>query len=227
MSTILITGANRGIGLEFVKQYLGDGDKVIATCREPSKAQGLSALSGSLDVLSLDVTDIVRIREVARTLRKTAIDVLINNAGVYGPRPAPFGSIDLDDWVETVRINAMAPLKICEAFVEHIGSSKQRKIIAISSKMGSQGDNTSGGSYIYRSSKAALNAVMRSLAVDLEGRKISVAMLHPGWVRTDMGGASAAIDAEQSVRAMREVIAGLTLASSGRFYNYDGTEIPW
>lgn len=227
MNTILITGANRGIGLEFVKQYLDDGDKVIATCREPSKAQGLSALSGPLDVLSLDVTDVARIREVARTLRKTAIDVLINNAGVYGPRPAPFGSIDLDAWVETMRINAMAPLKMCEAFVEHIGSSKQRKIIAISSKMGSQGDNTSGGSYIYRSSKAALNAVMRSLAVDLEGRKISVAMLHPGWVRTDMGGSSAAIDVEQSVRAMREVIANLTLASSGRFYNYDGTEIPW
>jgi NAD(P)-dependent dehydrogenase (short-subunit alcohol dehydrogenase family) len=126
-----------------------------------------------------------------------------------------------------MRINVMSPLKVCESFGTHVAASDLKKIAIMSSKMGSMGDNNSGGSYVYRSSKAALNAVMKSLSVDLGARGISVVILHPGWVRTDMGGSGGLIDAPESVNGLRQVIKGLNLENSGRFYNYDGLEIPW
>jgi NAD(P)-dependent dehydrogenase (short-subunit alcohol dehydrogenase family) len=155
------------------------------------------------------------------------IDLLINSAGIYGPRVVPYGSVDYAAWAEVFRVDTMAPLKISAVFSKNVEKSKLKRIVAITSNMGSIGDNTTGGSYIYRSAKAALNAVMKSLAIDLKQKQIAVAVLHPGWVRTDMGGPGAKIEAFESVAGMREIIDGLGLENSGRFVNYDGTDLSW
>ncbi len=227
MPTALITGANRGLGLEFTRQYAADGWRVIATCRDPLKAQGLAPLQGDVEVHTLDITDNAQIQALAKALKKEPVDLLLNNAGVYGPKPVKLGGVDYAVWADVMRINAMAPLKVSECFLDHLVAGRQKKIVTISSKMGSMKDNEAGGGYIYRSSKAALNAVMKSLSIDLKSRGITVALLHPGWVRTDMGGPSGLIDAEESVTGMRRVIDGLSMAATGCFYNYDGSEIPW
>ncbi len=227
MPTCLITGANRGIGLEFAKQYAAEGWQVIATCRKPDEAKALAHLEGDVQIHALDVSDFARIEALSRKLAGVAIDLLINNAGIYGPRVVPYGSVDYSAWSEVMRVNVMAPLKMSAVFADAVARSQMRLIVAVTSKMGSIADNTSGGSYIYRSSKAALNAVMKSLAIDLRSKGIVVAVLHPGWVRTDMGGSAAQIDAFESVAGMREVIAGLRDRDSGCFFNYDGAELPW
>ena len=219
MPTVLITGANRGLGLEYARQYLADGWKVIATCRNPAGASELANLQGDIEIHALDVTDFGQVQALAKSLRKESIDLLLNNAGTYGPRPSKLGGIDYEVWEDVMRINAMAPLKVCEAFRDHVAGSEMKKIAIMTSKMGSMGDNESGASYIYRSSKAALNAVAKSLSVDLQGKGIAVAVLHPGWVRTDMGGPSGLIGAEESVTGLRRVIDNLTLETSGRFLN--------
>lgn len=227
MTTVLITGANRGLGLEFARQYAADGWRVIATCRDPAGARELAGLGGAVNIHALDVTDHARIHALAKTLKRDAIDVLINGAGVYGPRPVPLGGVDYAAWGEVLRVNAMAPLTVSESFDDHVARSDLKRIVTITSRMGSIADNDSGGSYIYRSSKAAVNAVMKSLAGDLKSKGITVAVVHPGWVRTDMGGPEATIDVTKSVTGMRAVIAGLKESDSGRFFNYEGTEIPW
>ena len=227
MPTVLITGANRGIGFEFARQYADDGWRVIATCRDPANAGELSALGGDIEVHGLDVTDHVRIQALANSLKRSAIDLLLSNAGISGPRPNPFGGIDYQSWTEVLSVNAMSPLKLCECFVDHVARSDLKRVVAVTSKMGSIAENNSGGSYIYRSSKTALNAVMKSLSVELASRRVIVAMLHPGWVKTDMGGPGALIEARTSVAGMRQVIAGLKLDDSGGFFNYDGAGIPW
>ncbi|HSH73236.1 MAG TPA: SDR family oxidoreductase [Methylophilaceae bacterium] len=225
---VLITGANRGLGLEFTKQYASDGWQVLACCRDPESARELNALAASMDnikVLALDVGDFNQIDRLAQQLKGQSIDLLINNAGVY-PHGS-WGQIDYEDWAQAFKINAMAPLKIAEAFVEHVAISQLKKIVTLSSKMGSLDDNTSGGSYPYRTSKTAVNMVMKSLAIDLKPRGIASTILHPGWVQTDMGGPNGLINAEQSVSGLRKVIEQLTVANSGRFIAYDGNEIPW
>ncbi len=227
MATVLITGANRGLGLEYARQYAADGWHVIATCRVPEDAHDLKSLEGDIVIHELDVLDHGQIQALAKTLRREAIDVLLNNAGIYGPKPSKLGGIAYDTWEEVMRINVMSPLKVCEAFRDHVSANEMKKIAVMSSKMGSMSDNDSGASYIYRSSKAALNAVMKSLSVDLKLRGISVAILHPGWVRTDMGGSGGLIGAPESVLGLRRAIENLTLENSGHFYNYDGSEIPW
>lgn len=226
---VLVTGANRGIGLEFVRQYAADGWHVIACCRDPLSATALNALAsspgGCMSVHALDVSDFNQIERLAMALEGQAIDLLINNAGFY-PQSA-FGSIDYADWDRAFRINAMAPMKMVECFVEHVACSRLRKIVTLSSKMGSVADNDSGGSYLYRTSKAAANMLMKSLAIDLKPRGIAAAALHPGWVKTDMGGPNALITTEMSVAGMRHVIDQLSVHSAGRFIAYDGEEIPW
>ena len=226
---LLITGANRGLGLEFVKQYLADGWRVIACCRNPLGASALINLAatsgGRLSVRALDVADFAQVEQLAETLKGQAIDLLINNAGFYPE--GEFGAVDYADWAQAFRINTMAPMKMTECFVAHVAASRLRKIATLSSKMGSIADNGSGGSYLYRSSKTAVNMVMKSLAIDLQARGIAALTLHPGWVLTDMGGPNALISAEQSVSGMRQVIAQLTMENAGRFVAYDGKEIPW
>jgi len=227
MPTVLITGANRGLGLEFARQYAADGWRVIACARHADAAtlQALTASGSQVSAHALDVTDHAAVDRLAAGLSGTGIDVLLNVAGVMGSKR--FGAVDYAEWTGVLAVNVLAPMKMAEAFVEHVASSEQKKIVTLSSRMGSIGDNTSGGYYAYRSAKAAANAVMKSLALDLAGRGIIAVPIHPGWVRTDMGGASAPLTAPDSVAAIRKVIAALTTADSGRFLQYEGKELPW
>ncbi len=227
MPTVLITGANRGLGLEYARQYAGEGWRVIATCRDLENALELNSLEGEVEIHALDIGNHGQILSLSNSLRKEAIDLLINNAGIFDPRPSKLGDIEYEAWEDFMRINVMSPLMVCASFIDHVAASNMKKIAIMSSKMGSIDDNSSGGSYVYRSTKAALNAIMKSLSVDLRPCGISVAILHPGWVRTDMGGPNGLIDAPESVNGLRRVIKALNLENSGRFYNYDGSEIPW
>lgn len=225
---VLITGANRGLGLEFTKQYAADGWNVLACCRHPQSAMQLQALAQTypnIKIISLDVADFAQIDALALQLKEVSIDLLINNAGVYPS--SSFGDVDYDDWAQGFKINSMAPLKMAEAFVQHITRSQLKKIATITSKMGSIDDNTSGESYSYRSSKCAVNMVMKSLSIDLKPYGISTITLHPGWVQTDMGGPNGLINAQTSVTGLRQQIADLDVSSSGKFVAYDGKPINW
>lgn len=245
MPTVLVTGAGRGLGLEFARQYAADGWQVIGTVRDPARAAALDGIArahpGRVRIETLDVTDFASIDALAARLRGDAggplpIDVLINSAGTMGGgsfaqagmNMGKFGSSDFDDWQYVFRVNVAAPMKMAEAFIQHVAASGERKLVALSSIIGSIAKNQIGGMYAYRATKAGLNAVLRSLAIDL-GRKhqVCVASLHPGWVRTDMGGPRADIDAATSVAGMRQVIAGLNPERAGRFWMYDGSELPW
>ena len=227
MPSVLITGANRGLGLEFTRQYAADGWRVFAACRDPARARNLAAAEGDVSAETLDVDDGPQVAALANKLSGQPIDVLINNAGIYGPKDVTRDTVDYDAWGQVFRTNTMSPLAMSAAFAANVAQGGQKKIITLSSIMGSIAENDSSGDFIYRSSKAAVNAVMKSLAGDLKSEGITVAVLHPGWVRTDMGGPDAAIEAPESVTGMRAVIAGLKESDSGRFLNYDGTEIPW
>ena len=225
---VLITGANRGIGLEFTQQYAQDGWNVLACCRDPQHAGALQALAkarANIRILHLDVADFAQIDALALQLKNDKIDVLINNAGVYPE--SSLSDADTNDWLDAFKINSIAPLKMATAFTTHIANSELKKIATLSSKMGSMSDNTSGGSYIYRSTKTAVNMVMKSLSIDLQPAGIAVVTLHPGWVLTDMGGSNALIDTKTSVAGLRKVIENLNLSNTGKFIAYDGKEIAW
>ena len=224
MPVVVITGANRGLGLEFARQYAAEGWRVHACCRRPTDA--LSGIAGDVVLHSLDVTDAKGIAALARDLLGEAVDLLINNAGVLDCRQS-LGQIDYARWEDMMRINTLAPVAVTEALLPALARAGDAKVALITSRMGSVTDNTSGGFYAYRASKAALNAVGRSLALDLADKGITVVLLHPGWVRTDMGGPNGLIDAPQSVAGLRSVIAGAKPADSGRFFAYDGRELPW
>ena len=227
MSTVLVTGANRGLGLEFCLQYLAAGWRVIATCREPRFAEKLDSLSGDINVLELDVTNFKEVEKTAKALGSEKIDVLINNAGIYGSRETEFGETNFDDWVDVFRVNTQAPLKLVESFVDHVASSEMKVIVSISSLLGSIKANDSGGQYAYRSSKAALNALNKCLAIDLVGKDIIAIVVSPGWARTDMGGPNAHVDPADSVSGIRKLIDRLTLEDSGGFFNHDGKYLDW
>ena len=231
MASVLITGANRGLGFEFARQYAADGWRVYATSRNPMSAEQLRGLARqaheTLTVVALDVTDAESIKTAARQLRDTAIDVLINNAGISGAGGQVTGKVDYESWVRVLDVNTMGPLRVTEAFIEQLARSDRRLVVTITSGMGSLADNTSGGSIAYRSSKAAVNMVMRSAALDLASRGITCVVVNPGWVKTDMGGPGARLTAQQSVAALRRLIDTLGPAHSGKLYNYDGREYPW
>lgn len=226
--SVLITGANRGIGLEYVQQYAQEGWHVIACCRSLVHAEGLQMLAKThpnIQLELLDVADFDQIEALGRKLIDQPIHLLINNAGIYPD--SSFRDIDYAKWMDAFKVNTMSTLKLAEVFIPQLVKAGNAKLVAMTSKMGSIEDNTSGGGYIYRSSKTALNMVMKSLAIDLNKYGVSVAVLHPGWVRTDMGGPNGLIDAQTSVQGLRQVIGMLTLDSSGKFYAYDGKEIAW
>jgi NAD(P)-dependent dehydrogenase (short-subunit alcohol dehydrogenase family) len=223
MPTVLITGANRGLGLEFVRQYAAEGWRVIACCRKPKDAGALSKVKGDVVVEALDVTNDAQITKLAQRLKSDAIDLLINNAGIFGPRS---GS-DTAAWLEVFQVNTIAPFRMAEAFAAQVARSKLKKIANITSAMGSIGSNQSSDSPVYRSSKAALNMVMKGLSNELKSKGITIAVLHPGWVKTDMGGAGAPIAIPDSIGSLRKVIAKLTPADNGKFFNYDGKPLPW
>lgn len=223
MPTVLVTGANRGIGLEFVRQYAADGWDVIACCRKPGEAKALKKLDGAVEIEALDLGDDRAIAGLAKRLKGRPVDLLINNAGVYGPR----SGTDTDAWLEVLQVNAIAPLRLSQALAGNVAHSAQKRIISLSSGMGSIEDNDSGDDYIYRSSKAALNMVMKGLSNELKDRGIIVVTLSPGWVKTDMGGKSAPLEAVDSVASMRKLIGRLKLADSGKFLSHNGRAIAW
>ena len=217
MPTVLITGANRGIGQEFARQYAADGWTVVATARRPDEADELKQLGA--EVLPLDASDPASIDSLAARLKGRTLDLLIANAGVL-PR-----GLDAAGWLNGFATNCVGPTLLASALKGNMAAGG--KMVAITSKMGSIADNESGGAIAYRSTKAALNAAWRSLSIDWRGDDVTLAMLHPGWVQTDMGGAGAAIDPPASVTGMRRTIASLTRDRSGSFFNYDGQELPW
>jgi NAD(P)-dependent dehydrogenase (short-subunit alcohol dehydrogenase family) len=231
MPSALITGANRGLGLEFARQYLADGWRVYAACRDPASAYELRRLPDknrdTLRILALDVADPASINAAATELGGEAIDLLLNNAGIIGPRGQTIGNIDYDAWKEVLDVNTLGPTRVSEAFVEHVARSDRKLIVTLTSGMGSIADNTSGGSIVYRSSKAAVNMVMRSLAIDLTPRGITCVVVNPGWVRTDMGGPNATVEPSESISRMRRLIEDLGPAQSGKFLNHTGREYPW
>jgi NAD(P)-dependent dehydrogenase (short-subunit alcohol dehydrogenase family) len=230
MSTVLITGANRGLGLEFSRQYAQSEWAVIACCRKPEQAAQLKQLAAgsSIQIEALDVADFAQIDALSKKLTGQSLDILINNAGIYSDqRLTGFGCLDYQAWDMSFRVNVLAPVKMAEAFLGQLKRGDNKLIVSISSLMGSIADNGSGGSLLYRSSKAALNAAMKSLSIDLSRQGIGVLTLHPGWVKTDMGGANALINSEESVSGMRRLITDYRPDQSGGFYNYRGDRLPW
>lgn len=227
MPSVLITGANRGLGLEFAKQYARDGYRVFATARTPSRElRALAEAHSQVQLHPLEVTDPASVKALAQTLKDEAIDELINNAGWMGPSQQRLGSIDYDGLLETLRINTLGPLRLAEAFVEHVARSQRKLMVAVTSGMGSISDS-SGGYYAYRASKAALNMSFHNLGLDLKPRGIIAIVINPGWVQTDMGGKGAPTRPEDSIAAMRRVFDGLTLKDTGSFKNYKGGDYAW
>ena len=218
MPTILIAGANRGIGLEFARQYSADGWDVVVTVRE-SNAE-LDELG--IRVETLDMTDLDAVASFGERL--DTLDLLVANAGTYGPK-SPDSGEEGEDWLATFAVNTVSPYLLARSVLPLV-SRTNGKLVAITSRMGSIDDNTSGGFVAYRSSKSALNSAWKSLAIDNRGNVIC-AVLHPGWVQTRMGGSSAPLGPEQSVAGMRKVIEGLSADQSGGFFSYDGSQIPW
>ena len=231
MPVVLITGANRGLGFEFARQYLADGWEIFAACRNPAAADELKRLAkgsrGKLTIVPMDVTNSESIRQAAEQLDGVAIDVLVNSAGVTGVSGQRAGHVDYKSWARVLDVNTMGPLRVLESFIDHIARSERRLVVTITSGMGSIGDNTSGGSIAYRSSKAAVNMVMRSAAIDLASRRVTCVVANPGWVKTDMGGPSATLTPQESVTALRRLIETFGPNNSGKFYHYDGSEYPW
>ena len=229
--TVLVTGANRGLGLEFARQYAADGWQVYAACRSPKTANELQRLAGEsggrIHVLALDVTDTASVRAAAAVLKGKAIDLLLNNAGVMGPRNERIGGLDYAAWAKVLDANTLGPMRVSEAFVENVAKSGLKQIVTITSGMGSIEDNTSGGAYAYRSSKAAVNMVMKSLSIDLASRGITCVVMNPGWVRTDMGGSGGKLTPAESIQALRSVMASLKPEDSGKFLNYTGKPYLW
>jgi NAD(P)-dependent dehydrogenase (short-subunit alcohol dehydrogenase family) len=235
MPTVFITGSSRGLGLEFAQSYAGEGWRVIATCRQPAAASDLRAIPGDVQIDELDITNTPSIKALAAKLAGKPIDILINNAGVHGYRDAraSFGDIDVENWLQVFKVNAVAPLKVTEAFLPNLLAGERKKIVFISSRAGSITERGSlphhktGGPYAYRSSKAALNCVAKGVAFDLRAKGVAVVILHPGWVKTETGGWDAPMDPATSVQSMRKVIDEASPSDNGAFRNFDGELIPW
>lgn len=229
MPNILITGANRGIGLELVRQYAGDSDTVFAFCRTPRTADTLNTLAkesrGRVTVHAMDVGDEHSIRAAAEAMGDGSIDVLINNAGIRGGKTQSLDDIDTADWLEAFKVMAIGPFRVVQAFLGNLKKAVDPKVMTVTSQLGAS-TWSMGGSYAYASAKAAVNRVMITMALDLKGR-VTVALVHPGWVRTDMGGSNADLSVEESAAGIRKVIAALTPADSGKFYKWNGDIHSW
>jgi len=236
MPTVLITGANRGLGLEFARQYAGRGWRVLGCCRAASpELEALAAEHSDARLYTLDVSDGESVAALAKALGDTPIDVLINNAGTYGRlsfsqggiEHQAFGDSDFDNWEQVLRVNLLGPMRVTEALIDNVAASKQKKVVTLSSMLGSMGLNDIGGMYAYRTSKAAVNMLMHSLGIDLAKGGIVAVALHPGWARTDMGGANAEVDPVDAVEGLICVIDELDESSPGKLIAYDGTVLPY
>ena len=224
MSTILVTGAGRGLGLEIARQYAADGWQVIGTVRDDAAVKRLEKLGAVAH--TLDVADFSKARELARRLKGKPLDVLFCNAGIIGNRGMALGSFDYAAWEEVMRVNVLGAAAVTEALLDNVAASDKKTVAMMSSRLGSITES-SGMTLPYGSSKAALNMLVKGFASNLAGRGIKVIALSPGWVRTDMGGEGAPLAPETSVAGLRKVIGGLKAADSGKFFSYDGSPIPW
>jgi len=222
--TVLITGANRGIGLELARQYAEGGWQVIGTARKPDAAQELKAVAAK--IVQLDVTDPSSVERMARELADTPIDLLINNAGIQ-PLMWTLEEVDFDDFERALAVNTVGPVRVTRALLPNLRAGTLREIVNVTTNLSSIAENTEGGFYGYRESKAALNMFTKSLAADLGSEGFTCIVLHPGWVRTDLGGPQAPLAVEDSVRGMIAVIDGLTAADNGSFRTYAGETMPW
>lgn len=222
--TVLVTGAGRGLGLEFVRQYAAAGDRVFATVRDPASATALADVSGAVSIHALDMTDRDALAAFPGALDAPSIDIAVLNAGVMGERV-----LDADGgtaWLDVLAVNSVAPTLLALALLPKLRAAGGR-MVAITSQMGSIADNASGGFVPYRSSKAALNAAWRSLGVDWQAEPVALAVLHPGWVQTDMGGPGAPTQPVDSIAGMRAVIDGLNAGSGCPFLDFTGKTLPW
>lgn len=233
MSRVLITGANRGLGLEFARQYADEGWDVIAAVRNPKQSKELEqvAKNKNLSVHALDVARDECVKKLAGTLDGKPIDLLILNSAIFTRDGNKFGELNFPGWRESFETNVLGAIRVAEALIENVAASERKQIVAISTGMGSLQALEStigfGPAYQYRTSKAALNMAMSILASDMKPRGISVVIFSPGWVQTDMGGANAALTPEQSIGAMRKVLAGDPMELTGKFLSYDGSIWPW
>jgi len=229
MAVVLITGANRGIGLALVKAYATRRDKVIATVRATSDRTELDAFVKTapkwIDVLEMDVADAAEIGRARRKLEAEPIDVLINNAAIGGPERQTATEMDFDGLIETLNVNTIAPLRVATAFLPNVKAAKG-KIITLSSQMG-QVQSASSDSLAYRVSKAAVNKLMRGLAAELKPQGIPVLIVHPGWVKTDMGGEGAPLTSDESAAQLQKLIDKLDIGSTGKFLAWNGKELAW
>jgi NAD(P)-dependent dehydrogenase (short-subunit alcohol dehydrogenase family) len=227
----LITGASRGIGLEFTRQLLGQGWKVTATARNPHDSEGLKTLMqdypDALQVASLDVRNRNSMESVVSRFSDKPVDLLINNAGVLQDQGRTLETIEAKTVVESLETNAVAPLVLTQLLLPSLRLGRSPMAVFITSRMGSIADNTSGGYYAYRSSKAALNMLVKSMSIDLKPAGVTCLLLHPGWVKTDMGGAGATLDVVSSVKGMLKVIGETSIATTGAYLDYTGARIPW
>jgi len=222
----MVTGGGRGIGSKLVERYLAQGETVIATARQPAAVAQLQAAGA--EAYQLEVTDNAAVAALAKQLEGRAIDVLVNNAGVIGgANPQALGELDLNDWAQTMAINVFAPFAITQALLDNVMASPEKKIVVISSVMGSIANNAAPDKMIYRSSKAAVNQVCKGLHNALSPKGAIVVPMHPGWVSSDMGGPSAPVTPTDSAAGLARVIDALTPAQSGRLWDYQGTELPW
>jgi len=227
---IVITGANRGIGLELARRYLERGDHVDAAVRNPESAHDLAALAeragGRLRIFPCDVADDASVRAFATALGDVAVDVLLNNAGIMG-KWSSLADLDFEDVTRTVNTNAVGTLRVTSALLPHLRRSSVRKVVNMSSRMGSVAENTDGGAYAYRMSKAALNMANKSMSIDLRGEGFTVVVLHPDWVKTDMGGPNAPTSVEESVAGIVKLVDRISPDDSGGFFHFRGHTIPW
>lgn len=236
MSTILITGANRGLGLEFSRQYAAHGWAVLAASRQPDKSAELEQLAAQhpkITLQRLDVANENSVRDLAGNLTGKPIDVLLHCSGVYTRKGQNIGSIDYDGWREAFETNLFGVIRVTEALLENVAASTRKLIAAISTSLsilrGVQGESVAqaGTSYQYRTSKTALNMALSILAKELQPRGISVVLLDPGWVKTDMGGPHAPLSPQESIAGMRKVLAGNPMEISGKFLGYDAAPRSW
>ena len=226
MATVLVTGASRGIGSELVKQYSAEGADVIACVRDTSAAPGLDGVNGNVRVVQMDAGSPESIAAAVAEVGDQALDVVINNAGYVGGAKQGIDDVDLDEWHRTLDINTIGPLLIARAFKANLAASGDGKLKNVTSQLAAS-TWPFGGMLIYSSTKAALSKVGQILALDWKEDPITVALVHPGWVRTDMGGPNAEISAEESASGIRALIAGMTKADSGKFYKWNGDIHPW
>ena len=230
MTNVLVTGANGGLGLGFVTNYLGKNVNVVSTTRDIKSSRELLSLKerfpDNLEIFELDLLKESAGDTLANFLGERPIDILINNAGI-GITNQHFEAVSPKPWLEVLKVNLIAPLMVTQSIIDNVKKGVDKKIYFLSSQLGSIEDNTSGGMYIYRSSKTGLNQVVKSLSVDLKPQGITVVSLHPGWVKTDMGGPNAPVSIDESIEGMTQVIHTTDIRDTGRFLNYDGKELPW